>query len=67
MCFETYLKRRVPEKHEIWWYWRVQISYDESIGEQNDELSEPHNACTCNHIRLPQLIFSLPLAVAANC
>ena len=39
--------------------WRASI-------EQNDELSKRRNACIWSHTPIPRLIFSLPLAAAAN-
>ena len=41
MCFETYLKRRAPKNHEIWWYSDLQIFHHDPIGDQNDGWSEP--------------------------
>ena len=41
-------------------------SHGEPIGEQNDELSKPRNACIWTHTPIRRLIFSLPPAAAAN-
>ena len=61
MDFGTCIKRRAPENHEFWRYWRVQIFYGDPIGDQNDEWSETSQ---CLHLEPHPCIVEFPTYAA---